>query len=96
MPKTEVMHTINRYVLILVALTALAAMPTARAQDALAKQARAILKEHCFVCHGEDGAAEGGLNFILAAWCPAGSLSRKTRSSRSCTGRSRAATSQGT
>ena len=24
-------------------------------------------KEHCFVCHGEDGAAEGGLNFILAA-----------------------------
>jgi len=32
MPKTEVMHTINRYVLILVALTALAAVPTARAQ----------------------------------------------------------------
>ena len=31
MPKTEVMHTINRYVLILVALTALAAVPTARA-----------------------------------------------------------------
>ena len=67
MPKTEVMHTINRHVLILVALTALAAVPTARAQDALAKQARAILKEHCFVCHGEDGAAEGGLNFILDA-----------------------------
>ena len=67
MPKTEVMHTINRHVLILVALTALAAVPTARAQDALAKQARAILKAHCFVCHGEDGAAEGGLNFILDA-----------------------------
>ncbi len=31
MPKTEVMHTINRYVQILVALTALAAVPTARA-----------------------------------------------------------------
>ena len=37
MPKTEVIHTINRYVLILVALTSLAAVPTARAQDALAK-----------------------------------------------------------
>ena len=45
MPKTEVMHTINRYVLILVALTALAAVPTARAQDILAKQARAPAME---------------------------------------------------
>ena len=32
MPKTEVMHTINRYVLILVALTALAAVPMGRGQ----------------------------------------------------------------
>ncbi|MEC7556794.1 MAG: SUMF1/EgtB/PvdO family nonheme iron enzyme, partial [Planctomycetota bacterium] len=55
----------KRLVMILVAVVVLGVVPTVKAQDALAKQARAILKEHCFVCHGEDGAAEGGLNFIL-------------------------------
>jgi formylglycine-generating enzyme required for sulfatase activity/mono/diheme cytochrome c family protein len=55
----------KRLVMILVAVVVLAVVPTVKAQDALAIQARAILKEHCFVCHGEDGAAEGGLNFIL-------------------------------
>ena len=39
----------------------------AHAQDAakLAKRAQAILKEHCYSCHGEAGAAEGGVNYVL-------------------------------
>ena len=39
----------------------------AHAQDAaaLAKAAQAILKEHCYSCHGEAGAAEGGVNYVL-------------------------------
>src|SRR5262245_29132980 len=31
----------------------------------LAQQAKAILKSHCFACHGEGGANEGGFNFVL-------------------------------
>lgn len=31
----------------------------------LATQARALLQTHCYRCHGQDGANEGGLNFIL-------------------------------
>ena len=35
------------------------------AQDATALEVREILASRCYYCHGEDGAAEGGLNFIL-------------------------------
>lgn len=35
------------------------------AADALAMKARAILKDHCYSCHGESGANEGGFNFVL-------------------------------
>jgi|GEM_PF-530468 len=35
------------------------------AQDATALKVRKILESRCYYCHGEDGAAEGGLNFIL-------------------------------
>lgn len=31
----------------------------------LAQKAQAILKTHCYRCHGEAGAVEGGMNFIL-------------------------------
>jgi len=30
----------------------------------LAAQAQTILKQHCYRCHGQDGANEGGLNFV--------------------------------
>ena len=33
--------------------------------DALATKAQAILKEHCYSCHGEGGLAEGGVNYVL-------------------------------
>jgi hypothetical protein len=32
---------------------------------ALAREAHQILRTHCYRCHGEQGAAEGGFNFIL-------------------------------
>lgn len=35
------------------------------AADELARQAHQLLRTHCYRCHGENGAAEGGLNFIL-------------------------------
>ena len=37
----------------------------ADADIALAKQAKAVLEKHCYACHGEGGAAEGGVNYVL-------------------------------
>ena len=38
----------------------------AHADDAgLATKAQAILKTHCHRCHGKDGAAKGGFNYVL-------------------------------
>src|SRR4051812_8975448 len=34
-------------------------------QAALAARAHAILKANCYRCHGQEGAVEGGLNYIL-------------------------------
>jgi hypothetical protein len=31
----------------------------------LAQQAHAVLKAHCYRCHGQDGSVEGGMNFVL-------------------------------
>ncbi|MDW8266024.1 MAG: c-type cytochrome domain-containing protein [Gemmataceae bacterium] len=33
--------------------------------SALARKAQAILKTHCYRCHGQDGAVEGGVNYVL-------------------------------
>ena len=30
-----------------------------------AQKAKAILEQHCYVCHGEAGSADGGINFML-------------------------------
>lgn len=46
----------------LVAVLLLAA--PAAAQEPLAEKARAVLKTHCVRCHGQDGAVEGGLNYV--------------------------------
>jgi cytochrome c553 len=56
-----------RHILVLVTLVFLLATSTGRSQDNndLAKQALTLLQERCFSCHGEEGAAEGGLNVIL-------------------------------
>ena len=36
------------------------------AEDAaLAKKAEAVLKANCYRCHGQQGAVEGGMNYIL-------------------------------
>jgi tetratricopeptide (TPR) repeat protein len=37
-----------------------------RGDDAdLARQAQEVLKAHCYRCHGQDGANEGGFNYVL-------------------------------
>ncbi len=54
----------------LLASAAGAAAPPAGSRSttpALALQAQAILRKACHRCHGQDGAVEGGLNFILDA-----------------------------
>src|SRR5262245_16561194 len=47
----------------LLALTFAAAPPSDGAP--LAAQAFTVLRKHCYRCHGQDGAVEGGLNYIL-------------------------------
>jgi WD40 repeat protein/mono/diheme cytochrome c family protein len=44
----------------------LVATPASGADDPkyLAAQAQAVLKTHCYRCHGQDGAVEGGLNYV--------------------------------
>jgi hypothetical protein len=39
--------------------------PSTPGGEPLPQQALVILKTHCYRCHGENGAAEGGFNFIL-------------------------------
>src|SRR6516165_6601796 len=34
-------------------------------EAALPAKAQEVLKAHCYRCHGKDGAARGGMNFIL-------------------------------
>jgi WD40 repeat protein len=50
-------------------LACLASIQTSRAADAektaLAQKAQTILKANCYRCHGEEGAVEGGFNYIL-------------------------------
>src|SRR5579872_4434830 len=43
------------------------AAPTARdaEQAALAEQVRGVLEANCYRCHGQEGANEGGFNFVL-------------------------------
>lgn len=50
----------------LAAVFALLASPAVAADDPkqLAAQAHAVLKTHCYRCHGQDGAIEGGLNYV--------------------------------
>jgi WD40 repeat protein len=60
-----------RHVLILALLSGAvgslqaAAPPVPASPPDLAPRARAILEKACYRCHGQDGAVEGGLNFIL-------------------------------
>ena len=39
--------------------------PSAKGDGELARSALAVLKTHCYRCHGQDGAVEGGLNYVL-------------------------------
>ena len=61
------MKRLPRQILVLTSLVFLLASSTGYSQknNDLQKQALTLLKERCFSCHGEEGTAEGGLNFIL-------------------------------
>lgn len=55
----------------LAALLALAATsarandsPDAKPEQQLARQAQAVLKAHCYRCHGQDGSVEGSVNYV--------------------------------
>jgi WD40 repeat protein/mono/diheme cytochrome c family protein len=50
--------------LMLLAWVAVTPLP-ARAADGPAARARAVLETHCHRCHGQDGAVEGGMNYVL-------------------------------
>ncbi|HEX5268976.1 MAG TPA: c-type cytochrome domain-containing protein, partial [Gemmataceae bacterium] len=49
----------------LLALLIAASAATADPPPALAARARDILKANCYRCHGQDGAVEGGFNYVL-------------------------------
>jgi len=53
-----------RNFLISVALTLLATPAFADDPKQLAANAQAVLKTHCYRCHGQDGAVEGGINYV--------------------------------
>ena len=53
------------FVLLLSAFTHAAAPPHVPDRPSLAIKAEAVLRKHCYRCHGQDGAVEGGFNFIL-------------------------------
>jgi tetratricopeptide (TPR) repeat protein len=44
--------------------TSLKAADSAESAE-LARKASAVLRSHCYRCHGQDGVAEGGLNYIV-------------------------------
>jgi mono/diheme cytochrome c family protein len=48
----------------LIAAVALGCASRLTADDDLARQARRILDTHCHRCHGQDGAVEGGMNYV--------------------------------
>lgn len=52
---------------LLTPLVLVAIAPPARAADddkKLAQQAQAVLKTHCYRCHGQDGSIEGSMNYV--------------------------------
>jgi WD40 repeat protein/mono/diheme cytochrome c family protein len=50
----------------LLAWLVLSAAPAVGAEgDSLARQAQQVLEAHCHRCHGQDGAIEGGMNYVL-------------------------------
>src|SRR5439155_9186854 len=51
-----------RMIAMMILSAALAAEPDGAA---LARQAHDILKANCYRCHGQDGAVEGGMNYVL-------------------------------
>jgi WD40 repeat protein len=56
---------LSRFVCSLPFLFSASTMAAAEEASALAKKAQAVLKANCYRCHGQDGAVEGGMNYML-------------------------------
>lgn len=56
----------------LISIVLLCAIDASAQEILFESQIRPILKAHCFHCHGEDGATEGGLDLRLRRWIVAG------------------------
>ena len=62
----DIMQLIKSSWVVLLIITVLSSIAMgADAPPGLAKQVQGIFKAHCFKCHGEGGANEGGFNFVL-------------------------------
>src|SRR5438046_9564641 len=57
--------TLRTSALLLVLTLPARAAAQAPDKDALASKAHAVLKANCHRCHGQDGANEGGFNYVL-------------------------------
>ena len=51
--------------ILLIAFTTFLITAPITAQDTTSQKVKQILQTRCYYCHGEDGAAEGGINFLL-------------------------------
>ena len=65
-PKSETMSMSTKLALVAPALLLAIASPSRAADEPmeLAAKAQAVFKAHCYKCHGQDGAIEGGMNYI--------------------------------
>src|ERR1700678_2061043 len=59
------MKSAVRFLCALLLLAPLSVGAAERNKAELSKKAEAILKTTCYRCHGQEGAVEGGMNFIL-------------------------------
>jgi WD40 repeat protein/mono/diheme cytochrome c family protein len=58
------MRTLLAPLAVLLALSAPSARAGDKQQQQLARQAQAVLKTHCYRCHGQDGSVEGSVNYV--------------------------------
>lgn len=65
MGKMYVKNSSCRWALLFSVVLPLTVQAAEDEKAALAQKAQGVLKAHCYRCHGQDGAVEGGMNYIL-------------------------------
>ena len=56
-----------RNTLVMICIAIIPSLALAQSDANLAQKAKKVLQTHCYRCHGENGQAEGGVNYILDA-----------------------------